>query len=202
MKGNTKPAHWTIGEEVEVAYGIEANHGGGYQYRLCPKPADKMELTEECFMKMPLTLGNTSWVQWHGDRRQRRKFTPLRTRVGTTPAGSQWSRQAVPACKSLFPGLGGTLDFLCLQGPLFEPPAPRTWRHPFGTFGFWGGYNVGNKWLGYGRVHAVSIVDTLTVPHTVPGEYVLQFRYDAEQTPQVWNSCADVSIRAPEHIVV
>ena len=27
-----------------------------------------------------------------------------------------------------------------------------------------------------------------------PGEYVLSWRWDCEQTPQVWNSCADVTI--------
>jgi len=54
-----------------------------------------------------------------------------------------------------------------------------------------------------GRVHTVSIVDTLTVPDVPAGDYVLQFRYDAEQTPQVWNSCSDVRISAPqEHISV
>merc|ERR1719230_1931553 len=118
-----------------------------------------MDLTEECFMKMPLILGNKSWVQWHGDKKQRQEFTPLRTTIGTTPAGSQWSRQAVPACKDVIPGLGGVADFACLQGPLFEPPAPRTLRHPLGTYGFWGGHNLGQKLLGQGRVHSVSIVD-------------------------------------------
>ena len=42
---------WTIGQEVEVIWQITANHGGGYQYRLCP--ADR-ELTEECFRETPL----------------------------------------------------------------------------------------------------------------------------------------------------
>jgi len=198
LPGNSKPAEWIIGKEVEVAYGIEANHGGGYTYRLCPKPVNMMDLTEECFMKMPLTLGNKSFVQWHGDEKQRHEFTPLRTTSGTTPAGSQWSRQAVPACKGLYPGEGGVLDFLCLRGPIFKPPVPRDLHHPQGTYGFWGGYSLGHKWLGMGRVHTVSVVDTLTVPEVPVGEYVLQFRYDAEQTPQVWNSCSDVKISAPE----
>jgi hypothetical protein len=175
---------WTIGEDVEVAYGIEANHGGGYQYRLCPKPASNMELTEECFTKMPLTLGDKAWVQWHGDKNNRSEFTPLRTTNGTFPAGSQWSRNAVPAC-----GIdGGVLNFDCLFAkPEFAPPADE-------VFGFWGVHNFGNSIFGWGRVHTVSIVDRLTVPEVTPGEYVLQLRYDAEQTSQVWNSCADVRI--------
>lgn len=51
------------------------------------------------------------------------------------------------------------------------------------------------------RVVTLSIVDQLTVPDVTPGDYVLQFRYDAEQTPQVWNSCADVRIN-PQSISV
>jgi len=27
---------WKAGETVEVAWALQANHGGGYQYRLCP----------------------------------------------------------------------------------------------------------------------------------------------------------------------
>jgi len=38
-------------------------------------------------------------------------------------------------------------------------------------------------------------VDRLAVPTTLaPGLYVLGFRWDAEQTSQVWSSCADVEI--------
>ena len=31
--------HWVAGSVVEVAFGLAANHGGGYQYRLCPAGA-------------------------------------------------------------------------------------------------------------------------------------------------------------------
>lgn len=189
LKGNTKPVDWTIGSEEEVIYGVEANHGGGYQYRLCPKPENAMDLTEECFMKMPLVLGKKAWVQFNGDRNNRTEFTPLRTTTGTVPAGSQWSRNAIPACHTFLPGGGGVLDYNCITGgPQFTPPA-------LGAYGFWGDHNSGNVALGWGRVSNVSIVDTLTVPDVATGNYVLQFRYDAEQTSQVWNSCADLRIK-------
>ena len=42
---------WKAGSDVEVAWGMRFNHGGGYQYRLCP--ADEA-LTEECFQRHPL----------------------------------------------------------------------------------------------------------------------------------------------------
>ena len=41
----------------------------------------------------------------------------------------------------------------------------------------------------------VSLVDKLVVPPTTPaGAYVLQLRYDCEETAQVWTSCADLEI--------
>ena len=68
---------WVAGGVAEVGWGIIANHGGGYQYRLCRwgssylissliynviydnqlcrKPETGMaDLTEECFQQMPL----------------------------------------------------------------------------------------------------------------------------------------------------
>eukprot|EP00435_Cladocopium_sp_Y103_P004983 s109_g1.t1 len=51
---------WVAGTTVEVAWGIAANHGGGYQYRLCPASEDA---TEECFQKTPLEfVGEESWM--------------------------------------------------------------------------------------------------------------------------------------------
>ena len=37
---------WEAGSQVEVGFTLQANHGGGYQYRLCPA---HLPLTEECF---------------------------------------------------------------------------------------------------------------------------------------------------------
>merc|ERR1719184_389704 len=37
--------------------------------------------------------------------------------------------------------------------------------------------------------------DLVEVPETLPtGHYVLSFRWDCQQTPQVWNSCANIKI--------
>ena len=41
------------------------------------------------------------------------------------------------------------------------------------------------------------IVDELVIPGTVAaGKYVLGFRWDCEQTSQVWSSCADIEVLA------
>ena len=45
-------ANWTVGSTPRVAWGMRFNHGGGYQYRLCP--LEKMPCTEKDFQKMPL----------------------------------------------------------------------------------------------------------------------------------------------------
>ena len=68
---------WKAGQEVEVAWTIQverrggrlllqANHGGGYQYRLCPRG---QKLDEECFQKMPLAFIGMQSFRW-GDGTQ------------------------------------------------------------------------------------------------------------------------------------
>ena len=40
-----------------------------------------------------------------------------------------------------------------------------------------------------------SFKDLVEVPEDLePGEYVLSFRWDCQQSPQVWNSCANIQI--------
>lgn len=40
-----------------------------------------------------------------------------------------------------------------------------------------------------------TLVDRVKIPDALePGEYVVSWRWDCEQTPQVWNSCADVTV--------
>ena len=40
-----------------------------------------------------------------------------------------------------------------------------------------------------------SVMDEVEIPEDLsPGDYVLSFRWDCEQTPQIWNACANVEI--------
>merc|ERR1719253_379794 len=50
----------------------------------------------------------------------------------------------------------------------------------------------------YGRgPFKYSIRETLVVPPDLaPGHYVLSWRWDAEQTKQVWSQCSDVYVNA------
>ena len=170
----TSPAAvWRIGAAEKVAWGLAVNHGGGYSYRLCPAGE---ALTEACFQRTPLAfVGNTSDIV--GPRGETLYTIPAaRTAVGTTPAGSQWTRNPVPDAQG--PG-----------SPNFPPPVPGLAGHccdagcPDGcgdkAFGVW------------------SLMDRVRVPsHLPPGAYVLSWRWDCEELPQVWSNCADVQLRA------
>ena len=49
---------------------------------------------------------------------------------------------------------------------------------------------------GYGDVPAVLIKDQLKIPATLKGDYVLSWRWDCEQTDQIWSTCADITVTA------
>ena len=50
---------------------------------------------------------------------------------------------------------------------------------------------------GVGGTFLFSMTDNLKVPDDLEvGEYSLSWRWDCEQTPQVWNSCADITVTA------
>jgi len=90
---NVVTTQWTIGSKVEVFWGVAANHGGGYLYRLCKVPKEGVSgITEECFQRTPLRfVGEKQWFQFGEDVSSRIYFLANRTDVGTKPAGSQWT---------------------------------------------------------------------------------------------------------------
>jgi len=54
------------------------------------------------------------------------------------------------------------------------------------------GVGSGPNAMGYGDM-PYSMTDVVKVPKVL-GRYMLSWRWDCEQTPQVWNSCADIVI--------
>lgn len=201
LPGNTKPAEWTAGAQEEVAFGVTANHGGGYIYRLCPKPSTGYkDLTEECFQSGGLKfVGSTQWIQYKNNERNRTAVTAVQTTKGTHPAGSQWRRNPIPACGTL----GGGADTEYVQpstciGSMFPPPVP-------GLRGFNGFTPYDTKtipWVRKALTH-YSVVDKVQVPKDLkPGDYVLSFRIDCEQTSQIWSQCADIRVSASTSVHV
>lgn len=195
---------WIAGASAEVAFALQANHGGGYQYRLCP--ADE-ELSEECFQRHPLDyVSDDQWLQYGPDgldTNNRTRIKAVRVTTGVMPNGSVWTRNPIPACGDSF--RGGSCDNFrmrplhCTREGQFPPPVK-------GAHGFGGAActleqralkhhkrctctpdEFKQKSLQFG------IVDKVKVP-SKPGKYVLSWRWDTEQSPQVWGQCADVTI--------
>merc|ERR1711874_665233 len=118
------------------------------------------------------------WVQYGQDKESRVAFLANRTTEGTYPRGSQWTKNPIPAC---YRPLGGLLNPECdeLQ---FPEPLPGLSGYgvsvidPTPTFDFY-------------------IVDQVQIPSNLePGNYVISFRWDCEQTAQIWNSCASIKM--------
>ena len=82
---------WKSGELVNVSWSITANHGGGYQYRICPKSEN---LTEDCFQKTPLQFVGLQSFVW-GDGTQV-FFEGTYVSEGTVPEGSTWAMNPIP----------------------------------------------------------------------------------------------------------
>jgi len=173
---------YKIGSTIETMWGINTNHGGGYSYRLCKLPRNgKADLTEACFQKLPLKFeSDKQAIQF--DNGTRVYFQGMKTTKGTHPPGSEWMRNPVPSCKPH--GEVSTIPH-CPQGTFFEPPVP-------GVFGR-GIYQVTPL---YAKMSFDwSIVDRVVIPKGLePGKYVLGWRWDSEQEPQVWANCADIEL--------
>lgn len=175
---------WKKGSIVEAAWGIIANHGGGYSYRLCKVPPQGVSgITEECFQSTPLRFaGDKQWVQYGESELDRIEFQANYTDVGTTPQGSQWAKNPIPACSTADGGyMQSTPE--CRDGTQFPAPGP-------GLEGY--GETVTAPGV---PTFLFSIGDYLQVPENLEtGDYVLSFRWDCEQTSQVWNTCSSIKI--------
>jgi len=144
-------------------------------------------LTEETFRKLPLDFVGPSALRWDGDRDGQLEFNASRVSTGTVPAGSTWAKNPIPS------GLWER------EGPAFEPVCEESDACKAWASGLGGGQGV-CRCTGYSNggeaplLPNVEIVDVLKIPAVPPGKYVLQWRWDCEESDQVWASCADVTI--------
>lgn len=201
-------ANWTAGSAVNVSWGVRYNHGGGYSYRLCPA---NEPLTEECFQKTQLDFDvNAQTLVWNnGSLTWPMKNKGIFVNEGTYPPGSMWARNPLPRIQDSRIGLANPTSCPAAgpRGPEgsagctpFPPPCP------------WDGGILpctdGDKLLGRcdGNGQGVCssdwtvglIQDTVIIPKDLaPGDYVLGWRWDCEETAQIWENCADVTITAP-----
>jgi len=102
MKGTELPAGkvtvWKNDSVVKASYRLVVNHGGGYQYRVCPKTESP---TESCFHANPLAFANgkTTVVYSTG---KRISLNAVDVTEGVQPAGHAWRRLPIPACNCDF----------------------------------------------------------------------------------------------------
>jgi len=171
----TPRTEWQAGTTVKVAWAIWINHGGGYAYRLCPASDPQKEA---CFQKHHLQfVGDTSIVYYPLPARNV-TIPALTTTKGTSPAGSQWRRNPIPMGGLDWPVPASNCGIGHGQG-LFKPPCS----------GCCGDY------------HLFSVMDEVAVPASLaPGNYTLSWRWDTEETPQVWSNCGDVTITAADTV--
>jgi len=175
-------AVWHVGEEVETAWGMRANHGGGYQYRLCSKLKN---LTEACFQELPLPFVGKQYLQYQNGTRQLINSSyayangaGIFTADGSVPTGYSWVMNPIPDGQQ-----GDAPNTTKGVGTEFEPPCKDDTSGP--TKGLCSGE----------RPFHVTLIDIVKVPKTIPpGEYVLGWRWDVEETAQVWSACSDITI--------
>eukprot|EP00035_Acanthoeca_spectabilis_P012425 m.221729 g.221729 ORF g.221729 m.221729 type:complete len:365 (+) comp15617_c0_seq5:15-1109(+) len=169
------------GSTFDATWSMRANHGGGYQYRLC---SAKSELSESCFQQTPLPFAGVQMLQYANGTRQTipsvyaypngtGAFSYLDRAVPT--AAGAWARNPIPDHTQM----GSTSK----SATEFPPPCVDDLSPP--TLGLCSGE----------RPFHLAIVDQIIVPATTPpGDYVLGFRWDCEETAQIWASCSDISI--------
>lgn len=194
LKPSANKTRWTAGSSVEVAWGIRYNHGGGYQYRLCPA---NQPLTEECMQKMPLEFDQAAGTSLVWNNGTRLPIKNVFVNTGTWPRGSTWARNPIPRVND---DNRGEHDPSSCPGPSskghtagcqqFPAPCPQdNGRLPWSTDGSGQGACSGDWTAGL-------IVDRVKIPATLPpGDYVLGWRWDCEETAQIWSNCADVTIQ-------
>eukprot|EP00658_Telonema_sp_P-2_P027808 TRINITY_DN21417_c0_g1_i4.p1 TRINITY_DN21417_c0_g1~~TRINITY_DN21417_c0_g1_i4.p1 ORF type:complete len:389 (+),score=84.15 TRINITY_DN21417_c0_g1_i4:152-1168(+) len=98
-------AVWPRGSTQQVGFGILANHGGGYSWRLCKADG---EVNEACFQQNVLRFaGDSHTIRYSNLSFVYNKPTVLppfsiprkTTTEGTWPVDSEWARIPMPGCR-------------------------------------------------------------------------------------------------------
>lgn len=175
-------------------------------------------MTEACFQKTPLDfVGNRTVLRYNDDAKPPVTIPAVTTSVGTFPKGSMWRKNPVPMCNcdlgyDCFPPKDlveedeegkplGSWDMLMAYNESHFHPGQTSKVCPTGVqFPSAADEALGAApYMPGGKMAASAfdyqMVDQLKVPAQLEaGEYILSWRWDCEETPQVWNSCADIII--------
>jgi len=202
------PAYWKAGGTAQVGWGLSAQHGGGYSYRLCPKGS---QVTEKCFQSNTLRFAAANSTIHFDDGSHADIEIP--TTTYTAPDGTEWRTNPIPGCACDNGITCGGKEFLdkkpkhhvhaaeysqgnCAgqypKSTVYANHGSPTSDCPRGTM-FESGFDQFTQGFLVGSGNEFSVMDNVQVPNT-PGDYVLSWRWDCEETDQVWNSCADIVI--------
>ena len=199
---------WKRGAVEKARWQYTASHGGGYQFRLCPA---NEPLTEACFQKMPLKFaepnGHTVLFSNHSVRINSTLVPNSITGTG------DWMLNPIPSrasdyvsCDKVMPK-GEHCPFKCPRcgAPWYAAdtacPCKCAESYPeYFPSGF--AYVAADKDIFPDPIpnfdneyHSFVIEDELVVPSDLaPGDYVLGWRWDCEQTTQIWSTCSDITI--------
>ena len=110
-KGSELPVgtitEWVAGATVTASWSLSVNHGGGYQYRVCPRTGT---VDNACFEHNPLAFADgTQTVHFQAKGSKPVTIAAVDVATGVQPAGAAWRRLPIPACAcDLGAGCGGT----------------------------------------------------------------------------------------------
>jgi hypothetical protein len=93
-----KVTEWEAGATVTASWTLVVNHGGGYQYRVCPTGGGK-PVTNDCFEENPLAFADgEQTVHFSAAGNDPVKIVATDVSEGVRPAGAAWRRLPIPAC--------------------------------------------------------------------------------------------------------
>mmetsp|Transcript_112753 Transcript_112753/g.158175 ORF Transcript_112753/g.158175 Transcript_112753/m.158175 type:complete len:345 (-) Transcript_112753:49-1083(-) len=216
-----EPTVYKRGSVVEMAWATFANHGGGYSWRLCPKGNVSEECFLQNTLDF---VGDKQWIRYPAIQQWDKvyqipdyEFPAVRVTEGTYPKGAMWTRNPIPACKfcdqtecmnksawieqqhcsQSCSGLNVTAG-ICPPGTA-QFPEPGSGLSGYYTqrclFMGGGGPNDGQDYCDGLAGFNYNIVDKVQIPKDIPtGKYLLSWRWDCEQSRQIWQNCADIVI--------
>lgn len=153
---------WRRGSVQRPTWYIRANHGGGYSYRLC-KYTPGVNVTEKCFQQTPLAFLPDARLVF--DNGTSLDFKPTLVNTGTTPKGSMWAMNPLPAGRS-------SRDYPVAPCPGETPVIGPSAYERFGT----NPNECSGNWP-----TKVYIEDQVYIPAEIePGDWVLGWRWDCE----------------------
>ena len=88
-------SYWKPGATVEIKLRFSVNHGGGYQYRVCPTDKNN-NINEACFEKNVLRFATKKHLVETNNKKI--SIAAVDVTEGVVPAGSSWRRIPFPAC--------------------------------------------------------------------------------------------------------